>query len=146
MTTVLVTGVDTSVAVPLLMTSHRHHGVIAAWAEGRTLGLCGHALAETYSVLTRLPGDARVDAADAVALIDANFTASLQLGARASRSAHREFARRGIAGGATYDGLVALAAREHGAALATRDARARSTYEALGVAVQVLVGDVGGVR
>lgn len=60
---------------------------------------------------------------DAVALIDGNFAASLQLGARASRSAHRDFARRGIAGGATYDASVALAAREHGVVLATRDAR-----------------------
>lgn len=135
-----VTAVDTSVAVPLVMTSHRHHAVVAAWAESRTLGLCGHALTETYSVLTRLPGDARVDAADAVALIDGNFPASLQIGARVSRSAHRELARRGIAGGATYDGLVALAAREHGCVLATRDARARSTYEALGVVTEVLAG------
>jgi toxin FitB len=90
--------------------------------------------------MTRLPGDARLDAADAVALIEGNFAAPLQLSARASRSAHREFARRGIAGGATYDGLVALAAREHGAVLATRDARARSTYEALGVVTEVIAG------
>jgi toxin FitB len=54
-----VTAVDTSVAVPLLMSSHHAHPVIAAWAMGRSLGLSGHALAETYSVLTRLPGDAR---------------------------------------------------------------------------------------
>ena len=40
--------------------------------------------------------------------------------------------------GATYDGLVALAARKHGAVLATRDARARSTYEAIGVQVELL--------
>jgi predicted nucleic acid-binding protein len=120
------------------MTSHRNHGVVVAWAESRTLSLCGHALAETYSVLTRLPGDARVDAADAVVLIDENFVASPQLGARASKSAHREFARLGIAGGATYDGLVALAARENGVVLATRDARARSTYEALGVVTEVV--------
>jgi hypothetical protein len=32
-----------------------------------------HTLAETYSVLTRLPGDARVHPADAVVLIDENF-------------------------------------------------------------------------
>lgn len=136
-----VTAIDTSVAVPLLMTSHRHHTMVAAWAESRTLALCGHALVETYSVLTRLPGDARVAAADAVGLMDANFAASLQLGARTSRSAHREFARRGIAGGATYDALVALAAREHGVALATRDARARSTYDAFGIVTEVLAGD-----
>lgn len=132
-----ITAVDTSVAVPLLVTSHRQHATVANWAQGRTLGLSGHALAETYSVLTRLPGDARVDPADAVVLIDENFE-SLPLGARAARSAHREFARRGIAGGATYDGLVALAAREHGTDLITRDVRARSTYEALGVNTKVL--------
>ena len=136
-----VTAVDTSVAVPLLVTSHQQHAMVAEWAKGRTLGLSGHALAETYSVLTRLPGDARVDPADAVALIDENFAESLPLGARAARVAHREFARRGIAGGATYDGLVALAAREHGAVLVTRDARARSTYEALGVSTEVLADD-----
>ena len=32
-----------------------------------------------------------------------------------------------------YDALVALAAQEHGLALATRDARARGTYDAVGV-------------
>lgn len=133
-----VIAVDTSVAVPLLVASHSRHAVVAQWAKGRKIGLCGHALAETYSVLTRLPGDARVHPADAVELIDENFTAPLQLGARAARAAHREFARKGIAGGATYDGLVALAAREHGAILVTRDARARSTYEALGVDTRVL--------
>ena len=116
--------------------------MVAKWAKGRTLGLSGHALAETYSVLTRLPGDARVKPADAAALIDENFAESLPLGARAARVAHREFARQGIAGGATYDGLVALAARERGAVLVTRDARARSTYEALGVSTEVLSDDI----
>lgn len=136
-----VTAVDTSVAVPLLVASHPRHAIVATWAKGRKLGLCGHALAETYAVLTRLPGDARVLPADAVVLIDENFAEPLQLGARAARTAHREFARKGIAGGATYDGLVALAAREHGAVLVTRDARARSTYEAFGVSTQVLADD-----
>lgn len=39
----------------------------------------------------------------------------------------------GIAGGAVYDALVGLAALEHDAELATRDLRAKATYEALGV-------------
>lgn len=47
--------------------------MVAKWAKGRHLGLCGHALTETCSVLTRLPGDARVHPADAVVLIDENF-------------------------------------------------------------------------
>ncbi len=45
--------------------------------------------------------------------------------------------RLGIAGGAVYDAIVALAALEHGAALATRDARAKATYETVGVRVIV---------
>jgi len=45
--------------------------------------------------------------------------------------------RLGIAGGAVYDALVALAAVEHEADLATRDARARATYEAVGASVVV---------
>ena len=133
-------AVDTSVAVPLLVAAHQAHEAVKTWARGRSLSLSGHALAETYSVLTRLPGDARVEPADAVALIDDNFAEQLVLSAAWSRRAHREFARLAVAGGATYDGLVALAARQHGALLATRDARARATYEAVGVTVVVVDG------
>jgi len=46
--------------------------------------------------------------------------------------------RLGIAGGAVYDALVALAAQEHEVPLATRDARAQGTYEAVGVKVVVV--------
>jgi hypothetical protein len=54
------------------------------------VALSGHALAETYSVLSRLPGDLRL-----------------------------------------------TPAVEHGATLATRDARAQPTYETVGVHVVV---------
>lgn len=130
--------VDTSVAIPLIVASHEAHHAVASWARGRALGLGGHALVETYSVLTRLPGDARVAPEDAVLLIDDNFPEHPGLPADTSADVHRELARHRISGGATYDGLVALAAREHGAVLATRDARARSTYEAFGVRVEIV--------
>ena len=48
------------------------------------------------------------------------------------------FARHGIAGGAVYDALVALASVEHGATLATRDARARVMYEQLGAQIVIV--------
>ncbi len=131
---------DTSVAVPLLVGSHEAHETVRFWASGRTLALSGHALAETYSVLTRLPGDARLAPADAARLIDENFVDGLALSQHRSAEIHRELARLGISGGATYDALVALAAREHDAHLATRDARARPTYEAVGVRVEPVVG------
>ncbi len=131
-------AVDTSVAVPLLVRSHQRHADVARWWDGQELTLSGHALAETYSVLTRLPGDARLSAADAARLLDARFTAPLALTVQAARKVHATLARLGIAGGAVYDGLVALAAREHGMALATRDARARGTYDAVGVEVIIV--------
>ncbi|MGO1173606.1 MAG: PIN domain-containing protein [Actinomycetaceae bacterium] len=133
-------ALDTSAAVPLLVGSHEAHAAVRSWAAGRALALSGHALAETYSVLTRLPGDARVHPADAVTLIDDNFVEHLELPAALAVVVHRELAGHGVAGGATYDGLVALAAREHGVVLATRDARARATYEAVGAEVHVIVG------
>ena len=60
------------------------------------------------------------------------------LGSSRTRKLPETLARLGIAGGAVYDALVALAAKEHGAALATRDARARGTYDTVGVTVIVL--------
>ena len=131
-------AVDTSVAVPLLVRSHQHHAEVARWWNGQELALSGHALAETYSVLTRLPGDARLAADDAVRLLDARFTTPLVLSGGHARKLHATLSRLGIAGGAVYDGLVALAAKEHGVPLATRDARARGTYDAVGVKVIVV--------
>jgi toxin FitB len=129
-------AVDTSVAVPLLVCSE-----VVRWWGGQELALSGHALAETYSVLTRLPGDARLSGQDAARLLDARFATPLMLTGPRARKVHATFSRLGIAGGAVYDGLVALAAKEHGAALATRDARAgpethaRGTRDAVGVTV-----------
>jgi predicted nucleic acid-binding protein len=128
-------AVDTSVAVPLLVRSHQHHADVVRWWDGQDLTLSGHALAETYSVLTRLPGDARLSAEDAARLLDARFTTPLTLSDAVASKVHVTLSRLGIAGGAVYDGLVALAAKEHGVALATRDARARGTYDTVGVAV-----------
>ena len=108
------------------------------WWDGQELALSGHALAETYSVLTRLPGDARLGADDAARLLDARFTTPLVLSGGHTRKVHATLSRIGIAGGAVYDALVALAAKEHGAPLATRDARARGTYNAVGVKVIVV--------
>jgi toxin FitB len=131
-------AVDTSVAVPLLVRSHQHHADVVQWWDGQELALSGHALAETYSVLTRLPGDARLATEDAARLLDARFTAPLVLSAGHAREVHVTLSRIGLAGGAVYDALVALAAREHGAPLATRDARARGTYDAVGVNVIIV--------
>lgn len=134
----LVAG-DTSVALPLVIGSHSENAAVTAWAEGKRLALSGHAYIEAYSVLTRLPGNSRVSAADAIRLLEDNFAGPLTLSPEAQTAAPSRFAQAGIGGGATYDALVALAAVEAGVALATRDARARPTYEALGAVVMLVL-------
>ena len=129
---------DTSVAIPLLVTSHVAHRSVSAALGDRAAALAGHSLNETYAVLTRLPGDARVAPADAVRLLRERFEPAAVLDARSVRSAPAVLAAAGVAGGATYDGLVALAARSAGFPLATRDRRAQSTYRLLDVSVEML--------
>jgi toxin FitB len=131
-------AVDTSVAVPLLVRSHHDHADVVRWWNGQEIALSGHALAETYSVLTRLPGDARLSPADAARLLTARFASPLVLGSSPARKVPDTLSRLGIAGGAVYDALVALAAKQHGVALATRDARARGTYDTVGVEIIVV--------
>ena len=131
-------GLDTSVAVPLLVQTHREHAGVVNWWNGRDVALSGHALAETYSVLTRLPGDLRLAPADAARLIAERFAAPLVLGPKAARRLPEMLSRLGIAGGAVYDALVAFAAVEHDASLATRDARAKATYDIVGADVVIV--------
>jgi predicted nucleic acid-binding protein len=128
-------AIDTSVAVPLLVATHHEHATIVKWRSGRTMALSGHALVETYSVLTRLPGDLRLEGADAARLLATRFEAPLTLSESTMARLAELLAARGVVGGAVYDALVALAAVEHGARLATRDERAAATYESLGACV-----------
>jgi predicted nucleic acid-binding protein len=130
--------VDTSLAVPLLLTSHEAHHSVNASVGGRSVALAGHAAHETYAVLTRLPGDARLAPLDAVRLLSARFERAVVLDARSARAALAVLADLEVAGGATYDGLIALAARSSGLPLASRDRRAEGTYRRLGVEVELL--------
>jgi predicted nucleic acid-binding protein len=131
-------AVDTSVAVPLLVQTHSAHRAVVEWWAGRPTTLSGHALLETYSVLTRLPGDIRLDASDAARLLTDRFAAPLVLPPSESARLHRTLSDLGIAGGASYDAVVALAAAANNCMLATRDARARVTYEAVGVEIEIV--------
>jgi predicted nucleic acid-binding protein len=125
-------GLDTSVAIPLLIQTHSAHDDVVRWWDGREVALCGHALAETYSVLTRLPGDLRLAPVDAARLITERFAAPYVLGRDTHERLPEVLSGFGIAGGAVYDALVALAAVEHNATLATRDVRAKATYDTIG--------------
>lgn len=135
-----VAGLDTSVAVPLLVRTHTAHAGVVRWWAGREIALCGHALAETYSVLTRLPGDIRLAPDDAARLLAERFSTPMLLPRETTAALPRILADLKIAGGATYDAMVGLAAALNDCTLATRDGRAKGTYEAVGARVEV-VGD-----
>jgi predicted nucleic acid-binding protein len=130
--------IDTSLAIPLLVRNHPAHATARAWRAGRSMSLCGHAWIETYAVLTRLPGAARVLPADAARLLHSNFSNPLTVHDSTWATAPNIFADAGVAGGATYDGWIALAALDHGVVLASRDARAEATYRRLGVNLEMV--------
>lgn len=100
--------------------------------------LTTHSLAETYSVLTRLPGDARLKPTDAAVLLAANFAGSIAPHVEVSGNLPAVLAPLGIAGGAVYDALVGLAAQLAEVVLITRDARAIPTYTAVGATVEIV--------
>jgi predicted nucleic acid-binding protein len=130
--------VDTSVAVALVVGDHDHHLSTLRAIGDRRLGLAGHAVFETFSVLTRLPAPARRPPEVVAKLLAQNFPDSLHLSPGRAALLIEELGRVGIAGGSVYDALVGAAALEHGIKLATRDQRALGTYRALRVDVEFL--------
>lgn len=130
--------VDTSVAVALTVADHHHHESTTRALGGHRLGLAGHAAFESFSVLTRLPTPARRTPAAVARLLAANFPHSRFLGPGTAAELLAELPTAGIAGGAVYDALVGVCAREHGIVLATRDRRALATYRALDVRLEVV--------
>lgn len=107
---------------------HERHdvarGVLERWPR-----LPAHAALESYSVLTRMPPSRRSPAGVVRAFLERRFPEPLLT---LSQAGHRDLldllAREGIVGGATYDALIAAAARGAGARLLTLDARAARTY------------------
>ena len=98
---------------------HTHHDPARAEIERRLhdaerLLVAAPALVETYSVLTRLPPPHRLSAADALTLLEANFMSPgkiVALEAKSYRTLLRKAPRQGIAGGRTYDAIIAECAR-----------------------------------
>lgn len=130
--------VDTSAAVALVVRDHEHHLATMRAIGERRLGLAGHALFETFSVLTRLPPPARRPPEVVARLLAQNFPESRFLSPRRAALLVDVLGTAGIAGGSVYDALVGATALEHGLKLATRDHRALVTYRALQVDVEVL--------
>lgn len=103
-------------------------------ARGR---LVAHTMAETYSVLSSAAYD-RPNAWVIEYLTQFLQRQPLGVAPRSYPARMRELAEAGIRGGGTYDGLIAMAARDAGASLASLDRRAARTYERCGVEFELL--------
>ena len=68
----------------------------------------------------------------------ASVTGRIELAPGVGASLVQTLAHAGIAGGAVYDALIGLAAKQVRATLLTRDSRARATYIAIGVDHEVI--------
>ena len=134
------TFVDTSVSVPMVLLSHTAHAAVDRFIDDRAVQMAAHTHLESYSVLTRLPGDSRLRPNDAARLIRERFGEPVPLSAERSCVLVDELAELGIAGGSVYDALIAATAAAVGATLLTRDRRAAATYGAMRVAYE-FVGD-----
>jgi predicted nucleic acid-binding protein len=124
---------DTSAAIALVQPSHAKHLLVREVTRARILGLSGHAELETYSVLTRLPPPYRLTPGTALRLVRTNFPSTKRLPASRATGLLEELVEAGLAGGSTYDALVALTARHHDLTLLSTDTRAAATYRSLGV-------------
>lgn len=138
MSSIPVWCVDTSVAIAALDPSHDGHVDARDVCRRRRPALAGHATFETLSVLTRLPGGARVDMATAVELLGRAFPERCFLSAAQHRTLVARLPELQSVGGMVYDALVAEAARVAGRVLLTRDRRAVPTYAAIGVAFELV--------
>ncbi|WP_324651599.1 type II toxin-antitoxin system VapC family toxin [Georgenia sp. H159] len=129
---------DTSVLVPVPLSWHENHLAARHAVLGEVQHVPAHVLLECYSVLTRLPAPLRVSAESAADVVARLPMAALVLPADVHRGLVADLGRARIGGGALYDALVAATARHHGLRLLTRDRRARTTYDVVGMEYTVL--------
>jgi predicted nucleic acid-binding protein len=124
---------DTSVAVAALDPTHEAHSACRRALVELGPALAGHAMFETYSVLTRLPLPLRLNAGQAASVLAAAFPEECWLDAPATRDLRERLASLDIVGGSVYDALVGQASVTNHRILLTRDRRAERTYRSLGV-------------
>ncbi len=110
---------DTNRLVAAALPQHEHHLATVAdlsrrMAAGQTFLLAEHSVLEAYAVLTRLPPPHRLAPADALGVLERNWSTTDTLvltGAETWRLVRQHGAAR-IAGGRVYDGHIAACARK----------------------------------
>lgn len=112
---------DTSCLVAAVCSWHEHHGATADELARRArhreeIVMAAPALIETYAVLTRLPPPFRLRPADALAVMEGSWShvEVVALAATEIWPLLGGLPDPGIAGGSTYDAVIAACARKAG--------------------------------
>lgn len=111
---------DTSVLVPAFLADHPHHAASLAVfvnCEPKNASCASHSLAELYATLTRIPAPHRASPGQALKCVEevaARFRI-INLDTSAILTAIRNAASENVAGGTTYDFLIATCAVQSGA-------------------------------
>jgi predicted nucleic acid-binding protein len=111
---------DTSCLLAAVCGWHEYHAAAADEMNRRVarrepMFLAAPALVETYAVLTRLPPPHRLAPRDALALVEATYQNArrvVALDGRGYRTLLRHLGADGVAGGRTYDAVIAACARK----------------------------------
>jgi predicted nucleic acid-binding protein len=76
-------GVDSSVLIAGVHANHPHHAVAAAWLIQNIplhdLMVAHHSILESYAVLTRLPGELRLNGAEAKQLLESTIRTNMKV-------------------------------------------------------------------
>jgi predicted nucleic acid-binding protein len=111
---------DTTVLIAASLQAHAHHSPAKATLERISRGdeagfTSGHCLAETFSVLSRMPTVPKLTPLDVLAILETNIIPHFSLLVLAPvdyPQAVRDLAARGLGGGRIYDLLHLTAARK----------------------------------
>lgn len=129
---------DTSVVVAAFGRWHARHEV-ARDAVRSTDRLIGHVAVEAFSVLTRLPAPRRAPPRLVREFLDHHWPGSwLSFDGTGYRQLLAVAAGGQAIGGAVYDALIAVAARESGKTILSLDERAVRTYQAFAAPYRLL--------
>ncbi|MGI8720664.1 MAG: PIN domain-containing protein [Geodermatophilaceae bacterium] len=129
---------DTSVVIAAFGRWHARHDS-ARDAVRSSERLIGHVAVETFAVLTRLPAPRRAPARLVHEFLNHHWPGTwVSLDGPGYRHLLDAAAGGQAIGGAVYDALIAVAAREHGETLVSLDERAVRTYQAFAAPYRLL--------
>jgi predicted nucleic acid-binding protein len=133
--------VDTSIVVAAVVANSPETKLKARKIIAQTPTPISHVLAESFSVLTRIPGGNRLSPADAWSYLNQIFPKEpFSLSGTDFRNGLAVMATAKVTGGRIYDGLIAASVKAAHGRLVTLDHRALPTYQLFDIEIESVNG------